>query len=66
MKRTNWIARFLVAVFALALVAGLTVSTSSAAPQAAKKTTAAAAPGRSGGSELGHQGSTGCSARDRR
>lgn len=44
MKRTNWIARFLVVVFALALVLGMTVSTSSAAPQAAKKTTAAAAP----------------------
>lgn len=44
MKRTNWIARFLVAVFALALVVGMTVSTSSAAPQATKKTTAAAAP----------------------
>jgi competence protein ComEA len=44
MKRINWIARFLVVVVALALVVGMTVSTSSAAPQAAKKTTAAAAP----------------------
>jgi competence protein ComEA len=44
MKRTSWIARFFIAVFALALVVIMTVSTSSAAPQAAKKTTAAAAP----------------------
>lgn len=44
MKRTNWVARFLIALFTLALVAGMSVAPSSAAPQAAKKTTAAAAP----------------------
>jgi competence protein ComEA len=44
MKRTNWIAHILVALFALALVAGLSSTPASAAPQAAKKTTPAAAP----------------------
>ena len=44
MKRTIWVARFLIAVFTLALVAGMSVAPSSAAPQAAKKTTTAAAP----------------------
>ena len=43
MKRTNWIGRFLVAMFVLALVTGMSVTPSSAAPQAAKKTTPAAA-----------------------
>lgn len=45
MKRTHWITRFLVAVFTVALVAGMSaVSAASPAPQAAKKTTTAAAP----------------------
>jgi competence protein ComEA len=45
MKRTHWITRFLTLVFVLALVAGMSgVSAASAAPQAAKKTTTAAAP----------------------
>jgi competence protein ComEA len=44
MKRTHWITRFLVAVFAVALVAGMSASAASSAPQAAKKTTTAAAP----------------------
>src|SRR5215468_5003252 len=45
MKGIHWITRFLVAVFALALVASMSgVSAPSPAPQAAKKTTAAAAP----------------------
>ena len=43
MKRTNWIARFLVVVFAIALVAGMSVTPAPAAPQAAKKAPAAAA-----------------------
>ena len=43
MKRTDWIARFLAVLFALALVAGMSVTPASAAPQAAKKAPAAAA-----------------------
>jgi competence protein ComEA len=43
MKRTDWIARFLVLAFALALVVGMSATPASAAPQAAKKAPAAAA-----------------------
>jgi DNA uptake protein ComE-like DNA-binding protein len=42
MKRTNWIARFLVVVFALALVAGMSATPAAAPPQTAKKAPAAA------------------------
>ena len=45
MKRTNLITRFLVSVFTLALIAGMSSAiAASPAPQAAKKTTTAAAP----------------------